>query len=102
LGIELTGHRSQPLTRELLERFDLIVAMEVEHLAGIARLAPRVADRTFLLPVFAPEELSEEIADPDGGSPAVFHRIFGEVLAGVDGMARLFAEPSGVLTTRAA
>ena len=48
-GGQLRGHRSRPLTAELLNDTDLVVAMAGEHRDAAAQLLPTVAGRTFLL-----------------------------------------------------
>lgn len=61
-GIDLSGHRSQPLTRELLDRADHIFAMARVHAEESARVAPQSAARVSLL--LEPEE----VTDPVGGT----------------------------------
>jgi protein-tyrosine phosphatase len=48
-GGQLHGHRSRPLTAELLDDADLVIAMASEHRGAAASLLPAVAGRTFLL-----------------------------------------------------
>jgi protein-tyrosine phosphatase len=64
LGIDVSGHRSQPLTPELVEEADVVVAMTSVHRAEIARIAPGVGGKTVLL-----KELGE-IAFDGGGATA--------------------------------
>ena len=49
LDLDLTAHTSQPLTRELVERADLIVCAEVEHLLAVVDKSPAAFNKTFLL-----------------------------------------------------
>lgn len=49
LGIDVSGHRSRPLTPELVEEADVIIAMTSVHRAEIARIAPDVGRKTLLL-----------------------------------------------------
>lgn len=39
-GFDISGHRSQPLTRDLVEEADLVVAMEDRHRRAVLDLAP--------------------------------------------------------------
>lgn len=48
-GLDLAGHRSRPLTGDLVEGADLMIAMSVEHRDAIASAVPSAVDRTFTL-----------------------------------------------------
>lgn len=48
-GLDLTTHRSQPMTRELLSSADLVLAMEREHVREAVVLNPALWPRTFTL-----------------------------------------------------
>ena len=61
-GIDLESHRSQPVTAELLDEADLILAMTSVHAREIAEVFPPALDKTLLL-----KELVEMEFD---GSPA--------------------------------
>ncbi|CAN5622054.1 low molecular weight protein arginine phosphatase [soil metagenome] len=62
-GVDLTRHRSRPLTRSDLEDADLIVAMTSEHVGEILDLAPEVELRVVLLKALAEMDVSELDAD---------------------------------------
>ena len=63
-GIALGSHRSQPVTAELLQEADLILAMTSVHAREIADVSPEALERTLLL-----KELVEmEVADPPAGA----------------------------------
>jgi len=63
-GIDLTAHRSQPLTAELLDEADLILAMTSVHAREIAEVSPGAVGRTVLM-----KELVEmEIEPSDAGA----------------------------------
>jgi len=49
LGLDLRGHVSAPLTRDVLDGADLVLALAREHRAAVARSSPRAARRTFTL-----------------------------------------------------
>ena len=55
MGLDLSGHRSQPVTRELIDGADVIYAMTNGHRRDMLALDPGAAARVFLL-------------DPAGGS----------------------------------
>lgn len=58
-GFDISGHRSQPLTRDLAEEADLVVAMEDRHRRAVLDLAPG-ADVMLLA--------ENGVPDPIGGS----------------------------------
>jgi protein-tyrosine phosphatase len=48
-GLDMTAHRSQAITRELLSSADLLVGMAREHVREAVVMAPAVWPRTFTL-----------------------------------------------------
>jgi protein-tyrosine-phosphatase len=48
-GLDLSAHRSQPLTREVVQQADLIVCAEVEHLLAVIDKDASAFPKTFLL-----------------------------------------------------
>src|SRR5687768_8238326 len=48
-GLDMTGHRSQAMSRELLRSADLILAMAREHVREAVVLDPSLWPRTFTL-----------------------------------------------------
>ena len=52
-GIDIVDHRSQRVTRELVEQADLVIAMERRHVREVAVLQPDAFARTFTLPELA-------------------------------------------------
>jgi protein-tyrosine phosphatase len=52
-GLDLGLHESRQLTREDVERADLVLAMTRDHLWRVARLAPDGESRVFLVPELA-------------------------------------------------
>ncbi len=59
-GIDLTAHRSSPVTEEVLRRADLVYGMTEGHAAQLRMFFPAYADRVRVMPV--------EVPDPYGGS----------------------------------
>jgi len=66
-GIDITGHRSAPLTVEQINRADHILAMTTGHVEMITAMAAGARDRTRRID-------DEDIEDPIGGSDAVYAR----------------------------
>ncbi len=82
LGADISQHRSQGLSKELVREADVIFAMAPEHKTYVERTYPDVRDNVFLLRSFGrkPEEKhNDRIEDPIGGSLAVY-RECGEII----------------------
>lgn len=68
LDIDLTAHRSQPLTPELVEKADLIITMTDSHRDHILSYFPEVGDRVCLINSFGTSKVPADVSDPFGGS----------------------------------
>lgn len=64
LGLDLSGHRSQGLTAELVSWADYILVMDLNHSAAVRERFPFADEKVLLLGSFGG---SFEIADPLGG-----------------------------------
>lgn len=70
-GLDLSQHRAQMLTRELLRDADIILAMGPHHLERIEALGG--SERSFLLTDFASRGASSRpVSDPIGGDLDVY------------------------------
>lgn len=65
-NIDLTPHRSRALTKEIVEKVDLLLTMTNEHKKQILGLVPRVENKVFTLKEFA--GMNGDILDPFGKS----------------------------------
>jgi tRNA threonylcarbamoyl adenosine modification protein (Sua5/YciO/YrdC/YwlC family) len=65
-GMDLSGHRSQRVSKEMLDRSDIILVMERLHEQRLLQLAPEIKNRLFLLKEFAKINNNVDIADPIG------------------------------------
>jgi protein-tyrosine phosphatase len=74
LGADLTAHQSRPLTPELANQADCILAMTRSHLFSLVNYFPEVADRCRLL---SAEGL--DIADPIGCDREVYRQCAAEI-----------------------
>jgi protein-tyrosine-phosphatase len=68
LGLDLSGHRAQSVTREFLEQFNLILVMEHGHQEALRVEFPELNDRIHLLSEMA--GMRHDVPDPMGGSAA--------------------------------
>ncbi len=68
-GIDVSGHRSQRVTTDMLAAADIILVMERLHEERILQIDPKVKQRLFLLKEFAKVKDNDlDIADPIGKS----------------------------------
>lgn len=70
-GIDITGHRSQGLTRQLIEDSDFIYVMDSTHRERVLELSGEAADRCELLAE------NQGIADPLGQGSEFYNRCAG-------------------------
>lgn len=66
LGVDISQHRSRPLSERVIDEADWIVAMTRSHLDSIIYLFPRAAEKVYLLREFEPGATSLDVADPIG------------------------------------
>ena len=65
-GLDLSSHRAQGVSRELLRRFNLILTMEQGHKEALRAEFPDLASRIYLLTEMV--ERNADIRDPIGGT----------------------------------
>lgn len=64
LGADIRGHRSRPVTGDLLEQYSLVLVMERRHQEALRAAFPERADRIYLLSEMVGE--SSDVWDPVG------------------------------------
>ncbi|MGD8866333.1 MAG: low molecular weight protein arginine phosphatase [Gemmatimonadales bacterium] len=85
VGLDLSGHRSQPLTPRLVDESDIILVMTPNHLARVEELGG--AEKALLLGEFlAGEAHGQPIADPVGGPPEEYAEVRGRIAKAVEGL----------------
>jgi protein-tyrosine phosphatase len=101
-GYDGSAHRARQIGTEWLDRFDLVIAMDVANLRDLERMAAGVpggmAGRIRLFRSFdpaAPE--GAQVPDPYGGGPDDFAHVFDMTLAAARG---LVAELAAMLADR--
>lgn len=77
LGLDLSQHRSQPVTFDLVESFQLIVTMEKWQRQFIQQLCPNISDRVYLLSQISGVE--KDIIDSVGMSKNDYRIILKEI-----------------------
>jgi protein-tyrosine-phosphatase len=85
-GVDLSGHRSRRVTREILANADLVIAMDQDNLNCLGSEFSDVLERTTLLGLFG-NPPAVAIADPYLADEAITLRICEQVRSSVDGLA---------------
>lgn len=92
-GIDLEKHRSQPISLNLVESYDMIVAMEAWQYAELRSSFARHQEKIFLLPLLDPGALGKEqgyaafnIQDPYGGPLSSFQACFKRIASCLKGI----------------
>lgn len=89
-GIDVGGHRSQRVTKEMVDRSDLILVMESMHENRVLQLAPEAKNRVFLLKEFAKMDDGDlDIADPIGGSLEFYEKTFYTIKDAVERISKI-------------
>jgi protein-tyrosine phosphatase len=86
MGGDISGHRSQGVTEELIKKADLILAMASEHVEYLQQEFPRYRENIFLLKRFAraaeangENDFDDDIFDPIGSSKETY-RLCAEII----------------------
>lgn len=85
--IDITMHRSTPLSPELLRKADLVLGMSPFHVQFATREDLEIKEKTFLLKEFAQSDVKNyQITDPMGATLEVYKRVFREMKLAIDKM----------------
>lgn len=86
-GIDITGHRSSPLTKELIRKADIILGMTPFHVQFALRMSDEAKGKTYLLKEFAESDVKNyQITDPMGMTLEVYKRVYREMKLAIDKM----------------
>lgn len=78
--LDLSAHRSQGLTDELVAQADLIFAMSPEHYREIVKRARKAGEKTYLLKSFPDNSpTGESVSDPIGMDLEFYNEVFLEI-----------------------
>lgn len=83
VGIDISQHRSQPLTQELLNRALAVICMTESHRALIQVQAEPPPRNLFLFRQFMPGEAENEIGDPFGGPLRIYEAARDEMVESI-------------------
>lgn len=79
-GIDASAHRGKQLRADMLRQAELVLVMEKAHAANIARKAPEVSGKVFLLGKWQDER---DIPDPYGQQRPAFEHVYKLIDQGV-------------------
>lgn len=77
--LDLTDHRTQSTTQELLNSSDIILAMEIRHLFQLKNLSPTAMEKSYLLGSLCAPSPSLTITDPYGLGDEKFRMEFDKI-----------------------
>ena len=84
-GLDLSGHRSQPLTYELIEKADIILGMTASHVAAVEAMGGE--GRVSLVTEFMEGVGSgEAVRDPLGGPPEEYAEVSDRISLAVEAL----------------
>lgn len=83
VGIDLSRHRSQPLTQKMLDEAFAVICMTESHRAMIQVQADPVPQNLFLFREFLTGEVEKEIGDPYGGPLKVYESARDEMVEAI-------------------
>ena len=91
-GLDLSGHRAQLLTRDIVKESDLILTMSGHHRARVAELGGE--DKVHVLGEYAGREPGRsEISDPFGSDLASYRTTYDELQEMITGVVGRVAGP---------
>lgn len=82
MGLDLTEHQAQSVSRELLQRFNLILVMERRHQGILLKEFPELKGRIYLLSEMV--GLYYDVQDPIGGDEAEYTATAKELMEIID------------------
>ncbi len=90
LGIDLTGHRSRPLTAGLIRSADLLVPLALTHFQMIVSRNPAAREKTLLLDSFnnRRDRQPQDVPDPIGGSLDEYRWVRDRIADALEGLSK--------------
>lgn len=88
--MDVSGHRSQKVTKEMITKSDIILVMERLQEERILQIAPEAKNRVFLLKEFAKiNDNNLDIADPICRPMEVYEQVYGMIKAAIERIAQI-------------
>ena len=83
--IDLHSHRTSMISKDFIDKADLILVMELVHNTMLFRMFPEARSKTFLLGHFSTRPFTD-IRDPYGGTPEQFRQCYELIGQACDGL----------------
>lgn len=83
VNLDLSRHKSQPLTQELIDRSFVIFGMTQSHLDVLSHYYPKLPERVHLFREFMPEGNDLEIPDPFGQNYSAYSECFDSMVEAI-------------------
>ncbi len=84
-GMDVSGHRSQKVTKEMLNKSDIILVMERAQEERVLQIAPEAKNRVFLLKEFAKiDDNNLDIPDPILRSTEIYEQTYAVIKAAIE------------------
>ncbi len=84
-GVDVLSHRSQKITKETVQKSDIILVMERLQEERVLQLAPEAKNRLFLLKEFAKIKDNDlDITDPIGRTLEFYEKTFGTIKEAIE------------------
>ena len=83
VGVDISQHRSQPLTQAMLDEAFAVICMTESHRAMIQVQAEPVPPNLFLFRQFLPGDGEKEIGDPYGGPLRIYESARDEMVEAI-------------------
>lgn len=88
VGLDISQHRSQPVTQEMLNRARVVLCMTETHRAMIHVQADPLPRYVFLFREFMAGEVEREIGDPFGGPLSLYEAVRDEMVESIPSLVK--------------
>ena len=86
IGIDISGHQSNEITRDMIKDSDIILVMEPAHMDVVAGMVPEKKDDIFFLRQFEKKDtLDKFIPDPIGKSMTFYRNVLNVIKTSTEG-----------------
>ena len=88
VGLDISSHRSQPLTQEMMDRALVVLCMTESHREMIRLQTDRPPANLHLFREFMPGSVDREIGDPFGGPLSLYEAVRDEMVESIPSLLR--------------
>jgi protein-tyrosine phosphatase len=91
-GIDLTGHRAAPVTADLIDQADLVLAMGKCHVSALRTMNPEARGRIRLFKSFGRDGVEADVEDPMGFGEDAYLAAFEDIEREIERMLPLLID----------